>query len=117
MADVQFWTSSDSEGGRSTTAGDWDPEGDTLVLLHPEDATRLGVDNGDTVEVANERGSFTGAITGAGNLTILNTIISGNTAGNEWNPVSCTETAAGGSNRSSSVTSQPSKRKPPVPSA
>jgi hypothetical protein len=47
---------------------------------------------------ADDSDSFAGAITGAGSLTILNTIIANNTAGNEWNPVSCTETAASGGN-------------------
>ena len=47
---------------------------------------------------ADDTDSFGGAITGAGSLNIVNTIITGNTAGNEWNPVSCTETASGGAN-------------------
>jgi hypothetical protein len=47
---------------------------------------------------ADDTDSFAGAITGADGLTIVNTIISGNTAGNEYNPVSCTQTASGGSN-------------------
>jgi len=47
---------------------------------------------------ADDTDSFAGALTGAGELTIVNTIIAGNTGGNEWNPVSCTETAGGGSN-------------------
>lgn len=47
---------------------------------------------------ADDTDSFAGALTGAGSLTLLNTIISGNTGGNEYNPVSCTETAGGGSN-------------------
>lgn len=46
---------------------------------------------------ADDTDSFAGALTGAENLTITNTIIAGNTGGNEWNPVSCTDTAAGGS--------------------
>lgn len=47
---------------------------------------------------ADDTDSFAGALTGAGSLTIINTIIAGNTGGNEWNPVSCTETAGAGSN-------------------
>jgi hypothetical protein len=45
---------------------------------------------------ANDAASFGGALVGGGSLTIQDTILSGNTAGNEWNPVSCTDTAAGG---------------------
>jgi hypothetical protein len=47
---------------------------------------------------ADDTDSFAGAITGAGGLTIVNTIIAHNTAGNEWNPVSCTESSSAGSN-------------------
>jgi len=42
--------------------------------------------------------SFGGAIIGGANLTLINTIVSGNTAGNAYNPVSCTDTCGGGSN-------------------
>jgi hypothetical protein len=46
---------------------------------------------------ADDSDSFGGGIVGGANLTLINTIVANNTAGNEWNPVSCTE-AGGGSN-------------------
>jgi hypothetical protein len=45
---------------------------------------------------ADHADSFAGALIGGGSLTLVNTIIANNTAGNAWNPVSCTDTAAGG---------------------
>ncbi|MBM4364171.1 MAG: hypothetical protein FJ104_15940, partial [Deltaproteobacteria bacterium] len=45
---------------------------------------------------ADHASSFAGAIIGGGGLTLQNTLIANNTAGNEWNPVSCTDTAASG---------------------
>jgi hypothetical protein len=45
---------------------------------------------------ADNAGSFGGGIIGGSKLTLLNTIIANNTAGNAWNPVSCTEQAQGG---------------------
>jgi predicted outer membrane repeat protein len=45
---------------------------------------------------ADASDSFAGAIIGGNALTITNTIIADNTGGNEFNPVSCTDTAAGG---------------------
>jgi hypothetical protein len=47
---------------------------------------------------ADDSDSFAGGIIGASGLTLINTIVANNTAGNEYNPVSCTEAAAGGSN-------------------
>jgi hypothetical protein len=44
---------------------------------------------------ADNGASFGGGLVGGASLTVTNTIISGNTAGNEWNPVSCTDTASG----------------------
>ena len=44
---------------------------------------------------ADNGGSFGGGLVGGASLTLTNTILSGNTAGNEWNPVSCTDTASG----------------------
>ena len=44
-------------------------------------------DNGD---------SFGGGIIGGKNLTLINTIVANNTAGNAYNPVSCTDVAKGG---------------------
>jgi hypothetical protein len=45
---------------------------------------------------ANDAGSFGGGIIGGTNLTLINTIVANNTAGNAWNPVSCTDQARGG---------------------
>jgi hypothetical protein len=45
---------------------------------------------------ADNSGSFGGGIIGGGSLVLLNTIVANNTAGNAWNPVSCTEACAGG---------------------
>jgi hypothetical protein len=45
---------------------------------------------------ADNGGSFGGGLVGATGLTLKNTIIANNTAGNAWNPVSCTDTASGG---------------------
>lgn len=36
-------------------------EGDPILIIHPEDAQSRGIDNGDTVRVFNDRGSFIGA--------------------------------------------------------
>ncbi|MFO0547766.1 MAG: choice-of-anchor Q domain-containing protein [Polyangiaceae bacterium] len=47
---------------------------------------------------ADAEDSFGGGLVGGQNLTLQNTIIAGNTAGNAWNPVSCTETASGANN-------------------
>jgi predicted outer membrane repeat protein len=44
---------------------------------------------------ADHPDSFGGAIIGGSKLTLLNTIISGNTAGNAYNPVNCTNTGKG----------------------
>jgi hypothetical protein len=44
---------------------------------------------------ADNSASFGGGLVGGASLTVTNTLISGNTAGNEWNPVSCTDTASG----------------------
>lgn len=45
---------------------------------------------------ADDTDSFAGAMIGSSGLTLVNTIVANNTAGNEYNPVSCTEQAAGG---------------------
>ncbi len=44
---------------------------------------------------ADDTDSFAGAITGGSGLALQNTIVANNSAGNEWNPVSCTETGSG----------------------
>jgi hypothetical protein len=45
---------------------------------------------------ADASDSFGGGITGAENLELVNTIVAHNTAGNDWNPINCTQTAAAG---------------------
>jgi hypothetical protein len=45
---------------------------------------------------ADNAASFGGGLVGGSGLTLKNTIIANNTAGNEWNPVSCTDTASAG---------------------
>ncbi len=57
---------------------------------------------------ADDTDSFAGAMIGANGLTLINTIVANNTGGNEFNPVSCTETAAGGENNLQFPAQQPS---------
>jgi hypothetical protein len=45
---------------------------------------------------ADNSASFGGGIIGGTNLTLINTIVANNTAGNAWNPVNCTDQAGGG---------------------
>jgi hypothetical protein len=45
---------------------------------------------------ANHPDSFAGGVTGANALTLVNSIIANNTAGNGYNPVSCTNAFSGG---------------------
>ena len=45
---------------------------------------------------ADASDSFCGAIIGGNGITLINSIVANNTAGNAWNPVSCTDACAGG---------------------
>jgi len=45
---------------------------------------------------ANASDSFGGGIIGGSGITLINSIVANNTAGNAWNPVSCTDACAGG---------------------
>jgi hypothetical protein len=45
---------------------------------------------------ADASNSFGGGIIGGSGITLRNTIVANNTAGNAWNPITCTDTCAGG---------------------
>lgn len=47
---------------------------------------------------ADKDNSFAGAVIGSENITFHNCLFAGNTGGNQWNPVNCTDTGSGDHN-------------------